>query len=138
MARSLLRPIPLLRLEAGAALAGVLMLYARHGGGWLLFALLILAPDLSMLGYRAGPRIGAMVYNAAHTYVAAAVLGAVGIVLGQSLLVSLALIWAAHCAWDRMVGYGLKYPEGFKVTHLARLAAGKADRRERAGVAGDR
>jgi Domain of unknown function (DUF4260) len=57
-----------LRLEGLAALIVSLCLYARHPGGWLLFALLFLAPDLSFLAFLAGPRSGAIVYSIAHSY----------------------------------------------------------------------
>jgi hypothetical protein len=30
----------------------------------------------------------------------------------------IALIWIAHIAFDRLLGFGLKYPTQFKDTHL--------------------
>ena len=107
-------PRLILHLEGGAVLALSLWLYARSGASWGLFALLVLAPDLAMLGYLAGPRAGAVVYNAAHAYVWPVLLYA----LGQ---VPLALIWAAHVGGDRLLGFGLKYPTGFQDTHLAKV-----------------
>jgi hypothetical protein len=114
-------PAVLLRLEGAALLAGALLLYREHGASWLLFALLLLAPDLSMLGYLAGLRVGATVYNAAHTTVPAIALAAVGLLTDQDVATSVGLVWLAHIGLDRLVGYGLKYPEGFKETHLARV-----------------
>jgi hypothetical protein len=96
-------------------------LYAFHGSGWLVFALLFLAPDLSMLGYFAGPRLGAASYNLVHTYTTAGVLAAVGVSTGQAVVVSCGLILAAHIGFDRLLGFGLKYPSGFTDTHLQRL-----------------
>jgi hypothetical protein len=107
-------PRVLLHLEGGAVLVFALWLYARSGASWGLFALLILAPDLSMLGYLARPRVGAAAYDAAHTYVWPILLAA----LGQA---PLALIWAAHIGGDRLLGFGLKYPTRFQDTHLARV-----------------
>src|SRR5579884_2793282 len=111
-------PLVFLHVEGGLALAVALILYPRTGGNWLLFALLLLAPDLSALGYLAGPRLGAVCYNLAHTYLAPAILGAVGLLTGQSLAVALALIWCAHIGMDRLLGFGLKYPDAFQHTHL--------------------
>ena len=111
-------PTVLLRLEAAAALALAAGLYGTHGGSCELFAVLLLAPDLSALGYLAGPAIGAACYNAAHTYLVPVALGAVGLAAGRAHLPLLALIWAAHIGLDRLLGYGLKYPDGFKHTHL--------------------
>ena len=117
----MLRPGRLLRLEGAAGFALALVLYERLHGGWLLFIVLILAPDLSMLGYLAGIRLGAACYNAAHTLVLPAALAAYGVLAAHPLAVQLSLIWFAHIAGDRLLGYGLKYPEGFKKTHLQRL-----------------
>jgi hypothetical protein len=78
-----------------------------------------------MLGYLAGPRPGAVAYNLAHTYATPAVLAGVGWLIGTPLLLALALIWAAHIGFDRMLGYGLKLPTDFRDTHLGRI--GRAD-----------
>ena len=110
-----------LRVEGLAVFAAALVLYATFGSGWFLFAVLFLAPDLSMLGYLAGPRRGALVYNLGHTYAAPAVLAGIGWVLAVPLLPALALVWAAHIGFDRMLGYGLKLPTDFRDTHLGRI-----------------
>ena len=60
----------ILRLEGLAVLVVSLLLYRQFGGGWGLLALCFLLPDLSMLGYLAGPRVGATLYNLAHSYIA--------------------------------------------------------------------
>jgi hypothetical protein len=114
----------LVRLEGALVCALTVAAYAQAGSGWGLFAALILAPDLSMLGYLAGPRWGARAYNAAHTYLAPAALGVAGVVLGHHLLLALGLIWAAHISADRALGYGLKYPDAFKHTHLSGTGQG--------------
>lgn len=115
--------IPRLLVRAeGAALLGVAaLLYARTGESWWLFAVLFLAPDLSFLGYLGGPKAGAIVYNCAHTLIGPTMLGVVGLLLANTLLIALALIWAAHIGFDRMLGYGLKYAAGFGFTHLGRI-----------------
>jgi len=117
-------PRLVLRAEGAALLVIATLLYARTGESWWLFALLFLAPDLSFLGYLGGPRLGAVVYNGAHTLIAAAALGLAGLLLPHTLVVALALIWAAHIGFDRMLGYGLKYGAGFGFTHLGRIGRG--------------
>jgi hypothetical protein len=114
-------PAMLLRLEGATFFLGAIALYASHGGSGLLFVLLILAPDLSMLGYLANPRLGSYTYNAAHFYAMPALLAALALAVQWPLGVQLALIWFAHISMDRMVGYGLKYPTDFKDTHLQRV-----------------
>ena len=116
-----LRPAALLRTEGVALLAISVLLYQINGGSWLLFGALLLAPDLSMLGYLAGPRVGAAIYNAFHTYAIPAVVGALGMIIASPVVVAVALIWFAHIGMDRTVGYGLKYPTSFKDTHLQRV-----------------
>ena len=111
----------LLRLEGAAVLAAAVAAYVFVGGSWLLFALLLLAPDLAMIAYRFGPAAGAAVYNAAHTYIAPAALGAAGLALGAPAMQALALIWIAHIGLDRALGYGLKFATGFGDTHLGRI-----------------
>lgn len=101
--------------------AVALVLYTIFGDGWLLFAVLFLVPDLAMLGYLAGPRIGALAYNLAHTYAAPALVAGAGWLLAEPLLPTLALVWAAHIGFDRMLGYGLKLPTDFRDTHLGRI-----------------
>jgi len=113
--------VPLLRLEGLAVLAAAVSAYAFVGGSWLLFALLLLAPDVAMLGYRFGPVVGAAAYNAVHAYLAPAALGAAGLALGAPTMQALALIWIAHIGLDRALGYGLKYSTGFGDTHLSRI-----------------
>jgi Domain of unknown function (DUF4260) len=114
-------PRSLLRGEGLAVLIGALVLYFDAGYGWLALILLFLVPDLSMLGYFAGPRAGALSYDVVHAYVLPVALGVAGAVGGSDMAVQLALIWLGHIGLDRMLGYGLKYPTGFKDTHLQRV-----------------
>lgn len=114
-------PAALLRLEGLALLAAAVAIYANRDDGWLLFAALFLAPDLSMLGYVASTRVGAATYDAVHTTLLPIVIGLAGYLDGADLAVQLALIWLAHIGLDRLLGYGLKYPTAFKDTHLQRV-----------------
>ena len=114
----------LLRLEGAAVLIAAIAAYQILGGDWWIFALLILAPDLSMFGLLAGETTGARIYNAAHTYIVPGALAAIGWFGGIDWLTPLALIWIAHIGMDRAVGYGLKYPGFDHHTHLGLI--GKA------------
>jgi hypothetical protein len=111
----------LLRAEGLALLSGAAALYWRAGGDWKMFAALFLVPDLSFAGYLAGPRVGAVAYNALHSTIGPLLLAAAGIALAQPLAVLVALIWLAHAGFDRALGYGLKYGRGFGFTHLGRI-----------------
>jgi len=114
----------MLRLEGLILFAVMMLLYVHWGASWWLFALLFLAPDFSFIAYLAGPKIGALVYNAAHSTMAPIALMALGIALIAPMMLSLATIWLAHIGIDRSLGYGLKYSAGFAFTHLGRI--GKA------------
>jgi hypothetical protein len=113
-----------LRLEGAAALAAAVSVYGHAGFSWLGFVVLFLAPDLSMLAYLAGPRVGALAYNLVHTYALALLATLAGFTLGSPVVAALGLILIAHIGFDRMLGYGLKYPSGFGDTHLGRIGRG--------------
>jgi len=97
------------------------MAYAAFHLSGLLFAVLLLAPDLSALGYLINNRWGAISYNLAHLMALPIVLLIIGAAASNELLLSIALIWLAHIGMDRAVGYGLKYPSGFRDNHLSRV-----------------
>ncbi len=111
----------LLRLEGAALAIACMVFYSYFEGSWWMFALLLLAPDLSFLGYLGGPRTGAAAYNIAHAAIIPMLLGIVGMVVPSALAMHLALIWCAHIGIDRALGYGLKYDAGFSFTHLGRI-----------------
>lgn len=114
-------PRLILRLEGAALFAAALYAYWLTGTSWWLFLILFLTPDLSFAAYLAGPRMGALAYNAVHATVGPLALAAYGIAFGPAILIALAMIWAAHVGFDRMLGYGLKYPTAFADTHLGRI-----------------
>lgn len=109
----------LLRLEGLGVLVAAAVLYAQHGAGWGIFAATFLLPDLALLAFLAGARIGALAYNATHSYVGPLLAAAASHYTGLPLTVS--LVWAAHVGFDRALGYGLKYAKGFGFTHLGRI-----------------
>jgi Domain of unknown function (DUF4260) len=114
----------LLRLEGLTLFAGMTLLYALWGGPWWLYFTLFLAPDLSFLAYLGGPRVGAIGYNAAHSYIVPLALMTAGFGFVPPLVLSVAIIWLAHIGFDRALGYGLKYTAGFGFTHLGRIGRG--------------
>lgn len=114
-----MEPRTFLRVEGLATLAIALAGYFTLNGPIWLLVILALAPDLSMVGYLAGPRLGSLSYNIVHTYTMPLALGALGFWAGFRLALLVALIWAGHIGADRLVGYGLKFKTGFKDTHLS-------------------
>ena len=114
-------PRLLLRLEGLALFILATWAFAYTGAPWWLYAILFFSPDLSFAGYLAGPRLGAVAYNAVHSTLGPAVLAGLGLFLDHSMLLGIAAIWAVHIGFDRMLGYGLKYSSGFNDTHLGRI-----------------
>lgn len=112
-------PRTILRFEGIAVSAAAVTVYLATGGPLWLLVVLALAPDISMLGYLAGSRLGSRLYNLCHTYSTPVALGAIGVWTGISIVTWGALVWVAHIGADRAVGYGLKYPTGFSHTHLS-------------------
>jgi hypothetical protein len=112
-------PKQLLRLEGIAVFLAATTAFAWLDGPLAVYLLLALAPDISMLGYLRGPRVGSVTYNAAHTYLAPSALLAVGLWLSATPVAWVALVWTAHVGADRALGYGLMYSIGFGDTHLS-------------------
>ena len=111
----------ILRLEGLAVLAAAASAFFLVGGNPWLFAIVFFMPDLSFLAYAINARVGAVAYNAVHSYILPLVLAGAGWVLGIELLWQIALIVAAHAGFDRSLGYGLKYASGFTHTHLGSI-----------------
>jgi hypothetical protein len=110
-----------LRLEHIALLSAAILAYIHVGGAWWFFGTLFLVPDLGLLSYLVNARVGAIIYNALHSVAWPLILGALGVMMPSSDALLIALIWLAHIAFDRMLGYGLKLPSGFHDTHLGRI-----------------
>jgi len=114
-----MEPRTFLRIEGLTVFGLTLGVYLTLDGPIWLLVVLALAPDLAMIGYLAGPRVGSLCYNVVHTYTFPLVLGALGLWADVRIASLVALIWAAHIGADRLVGYGLKFNSGFKDTHLS-------------------
>jgi hypothetical protein len=107
-----------LRLEALCVLVAALLAYSKLGFSWGTFALFFLTPDISFLGYLVGPRVGAVAYNTAHSYIGSIACVVAGFLLPVPALLCAGIVWCAHIGFDRALGYGLKYSSGFAFTHL--------------------
>lgn len=113
-----------LRIEGLAAFVAGLAIFVALGGPWLLAIPLLLVPDVSMVGYLRGPRLGALTYNLVHNWaIGLAVLG-LGVWSGIGAVTMAGAILIAHVGMDRALGYGLKLATSFQETHLGRI--GKA------------
>lgn len=106
--------------ELGLFLFGI-FLFNQMEYAWWWFLALILAPDLSMIGYLFGNKIGALVYNFFHHRALAVLVYILGIHFSNKELQLAGIILFSHSSMDRMLGYGLKYEKGFKFTHLGNL-----------------
>ena len=107
-----------LKVEGFAVLVASIGVFAHVDASWWLFAALILAPDLGMLGYLANPRVGAFTYNLLHLYAWPGALLVWFLTGGPAWAPAVAAIWAAHIGVDRALGFGLKGPDAFQQTHL--------------------
>jgi hypothetical protein len=114
----LTKPRWLLHLEGAALLAIAVYLYGASHFRWWLFALLFLTPDLFMLGFFVNVKWGSALYNLVHTTTGPLLLALISLAASMPQLLPYALIWAGHIGFDRMLGYGLKYPTRFKDTHF--------------------
>ena len=110
----------LLKLEGLLILVIVIYFYATLDFSWLTFFLLLLVPDISMIGYLYGKRKGAIAYNLFHTYILPMMFVITGLAIHDAMIM-IGLIWGAHISMDRMLGYGLKYSTDFKDNHLQRV-----------------
>jgi hypothetical protein len=117
------KPGLLLRIEGWAAFGCALFFYHSLGASWGRFVVLFLWPDLFMLGYMASVKVGAHLYNLVHSETLPLVMAACSFAAHRSGLLEFSLIWLAHIALDRALGFGLKYPTLFKDTHLQRVSA---------------
>lgn len=115
-------PLRILRSEGLVLFFAALAAYfAGLEEPWWLVPLLLFVPDLFMAGYARSHRVGAWLYNFAHSYPAPAALGGLASIASEPLWQGVALIWFAHIGMDRALGYGLKYQSHFKDTHLGRI-----------------
>ena len=109
-----------LRAESLAIFIAATALYLHFGGNWLYFLALFLAPDVGMAGYLLNPRAGSATYNITHSYLLPIAVAGI-LYASQTSFALYSLVWIAHIGFDRAIGFGLKYPTGFKDTHMQRV-----------------
>lgn len=108
-----------LRADGLANLALGLVLFMGTEQSWWFFALWMLIPDLSALGYLISARVGAVCYNLGHSYLGPALMLGIGWMSGAQPILAIGAIWWVHIAADRVAGYGFKRWRSFKRTHLS-------------------
>lgn len=111
----------ILKLEELAMLVLAVFLNATLPYAWWWYWVFFLTPDIGMLGYVINTRVGAITYNLFHHKGVAIVCYILGVYLAQTELQFIGLLLFGHSAFDRMLGYGLKYPDSFKNTHLGTI-----------------
>ncbi len=85
------------------------------------YILLFFTPDIGIAGYALGKKVGAIIYNFLHHKLLAVAILAIGLVLSNNYLLLTGAILFGHSSFDRIMGYGLKYFDGFKHTHLGMM-----------------
>lgn len=111
----------LIKGEEFAQFALSIIIFSQLSFPWWVFPALILVPDFSMVGYLINTQAGAFLYNLAHHKAVGIGLGLAGYFLGIPALLLAGVILFGHSSMDRMFGYGLKYPDSFKHTHLGSI-----------------
>ena len=111
----------LIQFEYACAFFLTLFFYWYSDFSLLLFFLLLLFPDVTMIGYAMNTKIGAIIYNVGHSFLLPLVLLVISFMIVNSILMMISLIWLAHIFMDRALGYGLKYTDSFKQTHIQNL-----------------
>ncbi|PGK51537.1 hypothetical protein CN918_27485 [Priestia megaterium] len=111
----------MVHIESLVIFLGMICLYYHFELNWWVFLIFLLAPDLAMFGYTINKKTGAIIYNLFHTYSLSLLLLGYALITQSHLFLTIGLIWTAHIAMDRIVGYGLKYVSDFKDTHLQKL-----------------
>ena len=115
----------ILQLEQAALFLFSIYLFSLLDFAWWWFPLLLLTPDISMLGYLAGPAAGAWIYNIVHHKALALGVYLLGMWTANPILQLAGVILFGHSSMDRVFGYGLKYPDSFQHTHLGMLVGAK-------------
>jgi hypothetical protein len=107
-----------IKIEEAAITTAAIYFLSKYNLGLPVWALVLLffSPDLSMLGYLVSSRVGAFTYNLFHHRGLALALLAAGFLMHLDILLTGGLLLVAHSSFDRMLGYGLKFPDDFKHT----------------------
>lgn len=110
-----------LALEEFAMLMLGIFVFSRLDFAWWWFLVLFFTPDFGMLGYLFNNKIGAFIYNVFHHKGLAVLIWSLGFYVQSEVFQLIGVILFSHAAFDRILGYGLKYEKGFKFTHLGEI-----------------
>lgn len=111
----------ILKMEEAALFAFSIFLFNETSFAWWWYPALLLVPDVGMVGYLVNTRVGALTYNISHHKGIAVVLYMIGWVAISEGIALAGIIMLGHASMDRVLGYGLKFPDSFKNTHLGKL-----------------
>lgn len=111
----------ILKLEELAEFILGIFIFSRLDFAWWYFPLVLLTPDIGMLGYLVNPKIGAWSYNLFHHKALAIMILVFGFIQHNQLIMLIGTILFSHAAFDRTMGYGLKYEDNFSNTHLGKI-----------------
>ena len=111
----------LLKLEEAGLVLLSIWLFKLTGFPWWYYPAFILLPDIGMLGYLASTRVGAVTYNIFHHKGLAVIIYMVGAYFSLPWVAVVGIILLGHSSLDRILGYGLKFGDHFKHTHLGWL-----------------
>jgi hypothetical protein len=118
----------LLKLEEAAIFLLTVYVFSTLDFAWWWFPALLLIPDIGMIGYLINPKIGAFFYNLFHHRLVAAAVTFYGLALGNEYWILAGIILFAHISFDRIMGYGLKFNDGFNHTHLGGIGESKSSK----------
>ncbi len=111
----------ILKLEEAAMFGLSIYALSFHGVEWWWYLILALGPDIGMVGYLLNNKVGAVCYNLLHHKGIAIALFAIGWLTQNILIQQIGIVLFGHSSMDRLFGYGLKYSNGFKFTHLGEI-----------------
>lgn len=118
----------ILKLEDCGVLLLSVFLFSQLSFAWWWFLVLFLTPDVGFVGYAFNTKIGAFCYNILHHKGVAVVFYILGTLMAIEFFQLVGVIMLGHAAFDRLLGYGLKYNDSFHHTHLGYI--GKPSKRQ--------
>jgi|SRR5690606_8480418 len=107
-----------LKLEEATLFLLCIFLFSLLNFDWWWFPVLLLVPDIGMIGYAIDSKIGAFSYNILHNRVVASLVAMYSLTSDNQYWQLVAIILLAHISLDRALGFGLKYKDSFNNTHL--------------------
>ena len=111
----------IVRIENGIGFVASFYMYLYLNFPIWLFFVLLLAPDITMIGYAINKKIGAIIYNFGHSLISPLLFAFSYFYFSKDYLLIISIIWLAHIFMDRSLGFGLKYEDSFKKTHIQKL-----------------